>query len=505
MRNRISPSACLRRSVSLMAVATVLAIAGAAHAQTGAAENGKFYTKQPTFHLPINIDDKTRNGIQEVQLYVKAPGSEWMRSQAAPPTRGSFEYRAIGDGEYWFTLMTVDKRGVVTPSDVSKAAPDEIIKVIVDTQPPMIDLQTIKLPNGELQLRCTVFDANPDPRSLRITWKGRDQMMHTLEPVPGLAGTYRIPAPEVFLMPVRVSVSDLAGNTTTEDVNLQNVPAQLPGATQESVRQPQEPLKQSLPHAEPAPQYSSTSTGSSANYSQNIMQTNATASPSLPPLPEQKTGAALGNVQRQLLNTTRASLDYRIDQVGPSGVGKVEVWMTADQGHSWQRLCEDKNRRSPTEFDLPGDGLFGVRLVVTNGNGFGGRPPAPGDQPNCWIEVDTVAPTVQLRDIEPITNGNTVDIRWTASDKNLGPEPVNLYYATRKDGTWQPLAQKVKNDGQYRWSFPRDAGGQFFIRVEVTDLAGNVTRCDSPAAIVLDMTEPRASVVGVTAVRAGRN
>src|SRR5205814_9381534 len=95
---------------------------------------------------------------------------------------------------------------------------------------------------------------------------------------------------------------------------------------------------------------------------------------------------------RQIINTTRASLDYRIDQVGPSGVGKVEVWVTMDQGHSWQRLCEDTDRRSPAEFELPGDGLYGLRVVVSNGNGFGGRAPMGGDQPHCWIEVDTQAP-----------------------------------------------------------------------------------------------------------------
>jgi hypothetical protein len=498
MRNRFSLSSRLRRSIGLLSLLAALAVASPAHAQTGAAENGKFYTKQQVFHLPINIDDKTRSGIREVLLYVKAPGSDWVRCKSALPSQGSFEYHSIGDGEYWFTLITVDNKGLATPSDISRAAADEIIKVIVDTQPPSFDLQTIKLPGGELQLHCTVIDANPDPKTLKITAKGQ-----ALEAVPGLPGTFRIPSVEAFLAPVRVTVSDLAGNTTTEDnVNLQNVPALLPGATApEPARQPPDLVKPTLPTPLPVQQNLYPGAGAAINNAQFVVQTNALQSlPSVSPPPlEQKSPAAAG--QRQLLNTPRAALDYRIDQVGPSGVGKVEVWMTADQGHSWQRVCEDKNRRSPTEFDLPGDGLFGVRVVVTNGNGFGGRQPVPGDQPHCWIEIDTVAPTVQLKDIEPITNGSTVDIRWTASDKNLGSEPVNLYYATRKDGPWQPLAMHLKNDGLFRWSFPRDGGGQFFVRLEVMDLAGNVARCDSVMPFVLDMTEPRASVVGVTAVR----
>src|SRR5262249_24410663 len=82
-----------------------------------------------------------------------------------------------------------------------------------------------------------------------------------------------------------------------------------------------------------------------------------------------------GPGNKQLVNQLHAVLDYRIDQIGPSGVRKVEVWLTADEGKTWQRLCEDPDRRSPVEFELPREGTYGVCLVVTNGNGPGA--PAP--------------------------------------------------------------------------------------------------------------------------------
>ena len=140
--------------------------------------------------------------------------------------------------------------------------------------------------------------------------------------------------------------------------------------------------------------------------------------------------------------------------------------------------------------------------MVSNGNGFGGRAPMAGDQPHCWIEVDTQAPVVQLRDIEPVMNGSTIDLRWMVSDKNLGGEPVSIYYATRKEGPWLPVARNLKNDGLYRWQFPRDGSGQFFFRVEAVDMAGNVARGETPTPVMLDMTEPRASVLQINAVRA---
>ena len=91
-----------------------------------------------------------------------------------------------------------------------------------------------------------------------------------------------------------------------------------------------------------------------------------------------------------------------------------------------------------------------------------------------------------------------MELRWTASDKNLGAEPVSLYYRVRPDGPWQAIARNIKNESLYRWTFPRDQGSQFFVKIEVADLAGNTAHAETPNAIVLDITEPRASVVGIT-------
>ena len=168
----------------------------------------------------------------------------------------------------------------------------------------------------------------------------------------------------------------------------------------------------------------------------------AAGAPTMPVLPMD--GPRLGTktpANRRLINTTHASIDYRIDQMGPSGVGKVEIYLTHDEGKSWHRVGEDLDRHTPAEVDLPGEGLFGVRLAITNGNGFGGTPPAHGDAPQVWVEVDTTAPFVQLRPGEVVPQSGAFDIRWSASDPNLGAEPVALFYRTRTDGPWQPIVR----------------------------------------------------------------
>jgi hypothetical protein len=514
MRMYLSPFGINRRSCGLPALLAVLVVVGLANAvaranpPAGEAVAGKHYTRETVFRLPIKIEEKSRGNIKEVHLYVKSPTSNWQRVDQASPAQSEFKFKAPQDGEYWFTLVTVDMKGTPSPSpsDLSRLPADEIVMVVVDTQPPAFDLQPVKVASGDLLLRCVVSDANPDYKALKITYRGSDQAVRVLEPLPGQPGVFRVPGPEVFLNPVHVTVTDLAGNTTSREVTLNDGVAKAPTP-------PSTPTPAGNPPAQPGSGLVQTG-GMVPQAGSGVVQAGgpSPASPpgvveprSVPQPPPSPAQQPANGVPRQVINTTRASLDYRIDQVGPSGVGKVEVWLTSDNGNSWQMRCEDMDRRSPAEFDLPAnDGVYGVRVVITNGNGFGGHAPVAGDQPHCWIEVDTTPPVVQLREIEPVTTGGTIDIRWTASDKNLGNEPVALYYATRKEGPWVPMARNLKNDGLYHWAFPRDVGSQFFVRIEVSDAVGNVTRVESPNAVILDLTEPKASVVGVSGIHNGQ-
>jgi hypothetical protein len=206
---------------------------------------------------------------------------------------------------------------------------------------------------------------------------------------------------------------------------------------------------------------------------------------------------------RKLINTTHAQVEYRIDKVGPSGLGRVEVYMTRNRGTTWEKLADSPTKQSPVDIELPGEGTYGLRMVVSNGNGFGGRAPHPGDRPQYYIEVDATAPIVQMLPHEIVPGASAIDIRWSASDANLGPEPVHIFYRTRADAAWQTMARNVKNDGVYRWAFPHDVAGQIFCKIEVADLAGNVTKVESPSPIMLDQTEPEATLIDIVGAGAG--
>jgi len=494
-----------RRLLGPVAMATLLMQATGARAQVapGGQEvhSPKNITRKTEFSLPIKIDDSMRAACSQVQLYVKVGNGPWQRTDMQQPTQKEFRFKANADGEYWFTLVTVDTNGVPTPSDLNHLANDDIVKVVVDTQPPVFELEPVRLAGDELGVHCDITDANPDYSAVSITYRGPDHVIHMLEPVPGQPCFFRVPGADIFNQPLMASVTDLAKNKTVREVVLTGAMAKLAPRQTPPAQQPRpaQPVQGDM-------SVQQVSGSSFSNRSLGAFQADSMGTVN-PGIVEQRSFApadqlsGVGSPPRQMLNSTRASIDYRIDHVGPSGVGKVEVWITSDQGMTWRRLCEDSDRHSPAEFDLPGDGLYGVRIVVSNGNGFGGRPPAPGEQAQVWIEVDTAAPVVHLKDAEPVTNGTSLEIRWSATDKNLGPDSINISCSSGREGPWQPIARGVKNDGFYRWPFPRDASGQFFVRVEAVDLAGNVGQSTSANPIVLDMSEPRASVVGVSAAQ----
>jgi hypothetical protein len=492
------------------------------------------------FYLPVLIDDKVRTGLKEIHLYVKDhPSRPWVLKDRKGPTITSFEFRPPHDGEYWFTVATVDKMGRQTPADLSREGPGVI--VVHDTQAPQVDIRQLQATAEGQWVQCDVRDANPDLAKTRFEYQTADQVWRCGEIVPGRNDAFIIPAQALFNGMVKVTAVDRAGNVAEQKLNLKTVaggmsvagggqapPDSCPGgmACHESAPGAQAATANSSPvmaagnEGPPLPEM-----GTSPHVDSSVQQAVAWApSPAAPggvsaqrqmqvvvdpPVMQgstpdaSRTGGVPAN--RKIISTTHVALEYQIESVGGSGVGKIEVWITPDQGQSWQRLGEDPDRRSPVEVDLPGEGLYGVSLVVSNGRGFGATPPAPGDTPDWWIEVDVTKPFVELVGVRPGNGdeGAALWITWNARDKNLATECVDLYYSVNREGPWTAIAKNARNDGRYRWAVPQEIGPLAFIRVAVTDRAGNMSKADTPHAIALDdMSRPRAHVVGIAAQNA---
>src|SRR5260370_41154672 len=118
--------------------------------------------KQNVFYRPVIIDGRVRGSLREVHLYVKAhPARPWTLKEKAAPTQTGFTYRGMQDGEYWFTVATVDKAGRMTPADVNSEPPGLI--VVPDTQNPQLGARPLPSSSDGMFARGQVRDANPAP------------------------------------------------------------------------------------------------------------------------------------------------------------------------------------------------------------------------------------------------------------------------------------------------------------------------------------------------------
>jgi len=429
----------------------------------------KIYTHASQFRLPFNLDEADRGRIRDVLLFVKAGDDAWRQQDTAAPTQAHFSFRAPRDGEYAFSVVVVDNAGNATPADVTRQPPSLI--VVVDTQRPEIEVRESPTPGTGPWFRCQVSDANPDPTTVRLEYERPDGSWRPLEPVAdgrevfAFPGKQEWPDEREWTGRVRATVADRAGNSTTRDFAFKPRAGFTSSRVENRVEKPVSPA---LTTQEPA----------------------STAAP-----------RTASSVPREFVNSTHLALAYRVDQLGPSGVGKVEVWLTRDAGQTWTRACEDSGKCNTVEFDVPGEATYGVVLVASNGNGVGDPPPVRGDAPDLWVEVDTTRPTAAFGGVRRGVGADAGCLIFTyeAHDKNLGAEPISLYSAPRREGPWTPIARGLKNDGVYRWPVPRDAGSELYFRLEVLDLAGNITRVDLPERTVLDQARPRARVLGVTA------
>lgn len=552
------------------------------------------YLNKTTINLPIVIDDRHRSQLRNVLLYVKDGASQpWKLCEKATPAQTSFTYRAAGEGEYWFNIVSVDNTGRMFPADVSKVAPALI--VVLDTQAPQIDVYPLKnAPEGQY-VRCDWRDAHLDAFKSRLYYQTGDMVWRPLDAHPGKANMYCIPAQANWTGNVRAVAVDLAGNTATREKNLsmaaaaqRAAPVVVPPSAAPprvpshiTVTAPQTPVITTAPTAPPhnavvstpprsvaqapmaadprqpektelvlppMPRVNDTivalepmpvgppmpaagtpapATPAQANPAQAMPQKTTTTevttqkiAPSPSPQlfdpsvaarsapissPQDVKQAAFSrepvSIQRQFSNSSRVFLDYRIEALGASGVGKVEVWTTRDLGQSWQKLCEDTDRQSPAELNLPGDGVYGVSLVISNGRGLGASAPNPGDAPDSWVEVDTTKPFAELVQIRAGTgeDSGALHIAWSARDKNLINDAIELQYAATREGPWHLVAKGLKNEGNVRWVPPVEVGPQAFIRLTVRDQANNVAITDTPQAIPLeDASRPRARVLGIS-------
>jgi hypothetical protein len=499
-------------------------------------------TKHRTFAIPFRIpkseDPDADAAPQKVLLNVSTDmGVSWQSAGEAAPSATSFTYRADTDGEYWFRLRAVDKKGR------SRGGEGPDIRVLVDAAGPRIAGRVWKGGDGEIVLRYAAADDSLRLESLKVEYRGpadngwksvAAQAVLAREAPAHLVGEEIWWAGEkVTTLTVRVSIADSSGNPASKQFTRE--PAD-PGVDQAALAKeigvPPLPLQQaageSLPAAEvsasggstapaaatgdgrwapesagwadeqPAPAADAPATGRS------VLVRPATASASLMPnastrpaaqrqfgdtgISQSAGGSSLEYRGRplQLTRSRRFAWDYEVPPTrAASGPLRAELWSTQDGGITWQRSATDNDGRSPIDVSLPASGLYGVRLemVAETGDDAGG--PRSGAAPDAWVGIDEEPPAVELVavDRDESTPTGALVIRYVVRDPLIAPRSARLLYSPNADGPWATIADAAENQGEHRWAPDRNVPAKVFIRVEATDLAGNVGAATSAGEV----------------------
>jgi hypothetical protein len=232
------------------------------------------------------------------------------------------------------------------------------------------------------------------------------------------------------------------------------------------------------------------------------------------------TGPTVEVSRVQAINYLRFDLSYQVEQQGPSGVSRVDLWVTRDDGQSWVRWSQHDGRAGSVRvaLDAPAntavEGLYGFRLIPVSGAGLSDREPARGDAPELRVVVDLTPPRIEW--YHPTADPNdpgVLVLQWRATDANFAEDPISLEWSEKPTGPWASLAggsgdvvpanatggpavQRLPNTGRYPWRVPTGLPPRVYIRITARDAAGNVqTGVTGPTLI--DLAKPRARINGI--------
>jgi hypothetical protein len=512
--------------------------------------------------LPIDYQPEQRKAIQRMELCVsRDQGQTWGIEGVATPDQDHFVFAPKEDGLYWVTMMIVFRDGRKDPPDIARLSPDRVQKVLVDATPPVVRVKAQRV-GEEIVVEWEVEDKFPNDAATQVLFKPTGPTaIGDWQPVPAAAITKRsarFKPGTTGPVAVQVATQDLAGNpgSATQEV-LAGMPvgyvAPAPPARAEHpapapARAPDGPLPPpslnnlgsgnplppptipgaspaSPPPAAPPPTTDPTPTPVAASGPpQGAPAPFPVADPGPQPIAvgagyNPPPAAAAPQANTQFINYLRFDLQYQLEN-GPSGVSRIDLYVTRDEGRTWTRWSQHDGRESPlhvildTRFNQQPEGDYGFRLVPVSGAGLTDGAPAAGTPPEMRVHVDVTPPMIKVfaPTADPAQR-NTLVLHWEATDRNFGRDPIAIEWSEQPTGPWKPVAgdavvsavgqptasaNRVPNTGSYAWPLPTTLNThKVYLKFTAWDVAGNRSEVVTPSPVLVDLTKPRARIQGI--------
>ncbi|MBQ6108120.1 MAG: hypothetical protein IJK97_07905, partial [Thermoguttaceae bacterium] len=469
---------------------------------TSATPNGNlpapFPVNKREFHLPFGnfLSVIPQDQLKEVRLYVSRDnGMTWKQYQTMSKEKiqtlqnKNFPVATASDGEFWFAVRVVNQQGVETPG---AAAPPTWRVIVNSTGKPLNSLM-----NGSPEQMAnsgnppTVDPLNPAMQNGRPQWSPNPDgsLAAGASSLANSSGTNPNPTPQNPNL-VIFSVKD-RGQSSIPDVSLPvyKIPNSKPLDIFQNPAQLAEETKKDQKHVTAKPKTDGSDPGELDSISIDDSPSDASEDDMILTLADSAAEEGL-NSKIRYVNDPNLSIDYDVSMVGPSGVGRVELWGSLDDGQTWTYMAEDKDCTSPMNAALKSDGKYGFQILVFNGAGVGMERPQSGSMPQMDVVLDRINPRVQLYGIQLQAEFGDLEITWGAEDLNLGSNPVLLSWSSSTEGPWRAMTKfPLENTGHYTWRIPEGVPGKVFIRIDVCDLSKNATTLVT-GPVVTDIVRP---------------
>ncbi len=194
-------------------------------------------------------------------------------------------------------------------------------------------------------------------------------------------------------------------------------------------------------------------------------------------------------------------LDLEIADVGPAGLQTARLWVSQDDGTSWNEGPFIQEPFKQVGWKAPSDGRFRLYVVATDQAGNQNALPKGKADDQFVLTVDTIAPAITLGaaigvvEAEKVnspkksfTPGTRLAVPFTIKDANLAPNSVAVYLQTDPSRGWAELGKGLATDAAFRFNLPEAKATSKTARIKVTalDLAGNLGEVVSSEPFEID-------------------
>jgi hypothetical protein len=517
-------------------------------------------TKSRTHMLDIVYPEGKRNLVAHVELLVsRDEGQTWAAADAVKPDKDHLNLIAKEDGLYFVNLVFYFKDGSRDPKDPARETPE--YKMLIDSTPPVVKIVAATRQGDDVLLDWTIDEKYLNEAATQVLYKASANPLNEWTPVPPSAVNKRsakfkpaVAGPVI----VRVIASDYAENKA--DV-ARELPAGVVTASYTPAVEPPAPvIPSSLPAPAPVPVVLPSGPPVVPGGGPTVVMpagpvpalspvptmpvptqpAAASPLPSTPPPvgePGLPTGAPLATTggagnspptasapapvnPPQYLRGTDFDMQYEIENNGPSGLSRVDLYVTRDQGQTWTKWSSHPGKERPLKvklgrgYDTNKDGEYGLKLVPVSGVGIADDAPTAGTPPDHRVVVDTAAPLVLVypHGVAP-NQPNAVALNWVARDANFGTAPITIEWGETPTGPWKSVVApdvaqagagagvaRLPNTGQYLWTLPAGMPThRVYLRVTATDRAGNRSEVVTREPITVDLMKPKARIVAPAA------